>query len=70
MSEVEPLIGRSYLFEDGSMIQIIQVKYRENVPWVTYHTSINSSLPRKLVMTEQEFLDNFGHLFGVRNNGI
>jgi len=67
MSEVEPLIGKSYTFEDGSRIEIIQVKYREGVPWVTYHTSINSSLPRKLLMAEKEFLENFGHLFGVRN---
>ena len=59
--------GKSYTFEDGGKIEIIQIKQREDGPWVTYQTSMNSSLPRKLVMTKKEFLDNFGHLFGERN---
>ena len=58
-----PLVGKSYAFDDGSLIEVIQVKAREDGHWVTYQTSINSSLPRKLLLPLVEFDKTFGHLF-------
>jgi len=58
------LVGKSYKFEDGSKIEVIQVKSREDGLWVHYVTTMNSSLPRKLVMPHKEFMTNFKHLFG------
>jgi len=61
------LVGRSYVFDDGSKIEVIQIKTREehniNIEAVTYHISQGNSLPRKLIMEKKTFLDNFGHLF-------
>ncbi len=51
----------------SSVIQVIQIKnrdYDESVePFVTFTVSNGNSLPRKLVMREQEFRDTYGHLF-------
>ena len=62
------LVGKSYTFEDGSIIHIIQIKIREHEdepkPVVTYTVQMGNSLPRKLVLPLQEFLNTFGHLFG------
>jgi hypothetical protein len=61
------LVGKSFTFEDGSKIEVIQIKSREqNNEYhdvVTYHISQGRSLPRKLVMEKKIFMDNFGHLF-------
>jgi hypothetical protein len=61
------LVGKSFTFEDGSKIEVIQIKSREEhnsyIDVVTYHISQGNSVPRKLVMEKKIFLDNFGHLF-------
>ena len=61
------LIGRSFVFDDGNVIEVIQVKNREvdneTYPWVTYQIYQGNSLPRKLLMKEDEFINTFGHLF-------
>jgi hypothetical protein len=61
------LVGRSFTFEDGSKIEVIQIKNREennsSVDVVTYHISQNGSFPRKLIMEKGTFIHNFGHLF-------
>lgn len=58
------LVGKSYTFEDGASIKVIQVKERDDhVEMVTYETRSGPGIPRKLVMNMGEFLDNFGHLF-------
>ena len=61
------LVGRKFVFDDGSVIQVIQIKnrdYDESVePFITFTVSNGNSLPRKLVMREQEFRDTYGHLF-------
>lgn len=63
----EELAGKSYTFEDGNKIEVIQVKKTDEDRGghlVTYLISQGSlNLPRKLVMTIKEFMDNFGHLF-------
>jgi len=58
------LVGKSYVFPDGSKIEVAQIKQREDGPWVHYYISINASLPRKLVMKHSEFMDQYKHLFG------
>lgn len=68
------LVGKRYTFDDGNVIEVIQVKdrdYMEGIePFVTYTISNGRNLPRKLVMHEKEFLDNFGHLFEDKQNDI
>lgn len=65
------LLGKSHQFEDGNVIEVVQIKDRNSddgpVPFVTYHTFQGSSLPRKLVMNLYEFIDTYGHLFGYKN---
>ena len=59
--------GDSYRFEDGSLIQVIQIKQAEyqgeNTQIVTYTINGPMDLPRKLVMEVNQFISNFGHLF-------
>ena len=63
MDDYLDLIGKKFSFEDGAMIEIIQLKEREDGLWVHYFISMNASLPRKLVMQLDEFNNTFGHLF-------
>jgi hypothetical protein len=62
------LVGKSYIFEDGGRIEVIQVKPREDGLWVHYVISMNSSLPKKLIMKHNEFMSNYKHLFGEDND--
>jgi hypothetical protein len=58
------LIGKYYAFEDGNRIEVIQVKDRgEDILMVTYLISYGGGIPRKLVMTMDEFMGNYRHLF-------
>ena len=63
----EQLVGKSYLFDDGSKIEVIQSKKTDDDRGgylITYMIGQgNLNLPRKLVMPIKEFVDNFGHLF-------
>jgi len=59
----DTLVGKSYTFDDGNKIQVIQIKDREDGPWVHYLISMNSCLPRKLVMKYDDFMNAFRHLF-------
>ena len=61
------LAGKKHIFEDGSVIEVLQIKMRDNseeaVPVVTYTVQQGRSLPRKLVLPLNQFIDTFGHLF-------
>lgn len=61
------LVGKSYTFEDGNVIEIIQVKDRDFeegiAPFVTYYIYQGNNLPRKLVMSFKEFMNTYRHLF-------
>lgn len=57
------LVGKSFTFDDGDSIEVIQVKRRDTGPWVTYHIIQGSGIPRKMVMSLEEFMNNYGHLF-------
>ena len=59
----QDLVGKTFKFEDGDSIEVIQVKRREGGPVVTYHVMQSGGLPRKLVLSLPEFLDTYGHLF-------
>jgi hypothetical protein len=60
------IIGKTHKFEDGDSITVIQIKIRdENEPWVTYHVQQGPGIPRKLVMKYEEFVQLYGHLFGL-----
>lgn len=61
------LVGKKYVFEDGAEIEVIQIKMRDNsiesVPVVTYTVQNGHSIPRKLILPLDEFINTFGHLF-------
>jgi hypothetical protein len=63
---VEKLLGKSYTFEDGDRIEVVQIKRRDTGPWITYHIYQGPGIPRKLLMTADEFDITYGHLFGLR----
>ena len=61
-----PLAGKKYVFDDGSILEIVQIKDTDmdrGGKLVTYHTSNGHSLPRKYVMPMNEFLEHYKHLF-------
>ena len=62
----EKLLGKTYTFEDGDRIEVVQVKRRDTGPWITYHAYQGPGIPRKLLMTAEEFDVTYGHLFGLR----
>lgn len=59
------LTGKSYSFDDGSSIEVIQLKDREDGTWVHYFIRMHDSVPRKLIMRLDEFVKTYGHLFGL-----
>ena len=61
------LLGKSYIFEDGDSIEVVQVKRRDTGPWITYHVTQGPGIPRKMVMTAAEFSATYGHLFGLED---
>lgn len=65
------LVGKKHVFEDGAVIEVIQVKIRDNgeepVPVVTYTVQNGHSIPRKLILPLNEFINTYGHLFGDSN---
>lgn len=65
------LVGKSHEFEDGDSITVMQVKLRDgNIPWVTFNIQQGPGIPRKLVMQIDEFVNTYGHLFGVKTEDI
>jgi len=60
----EDLVGKTYTFEDGNFITVIQIKSRdEGLKLVTYQIGGGGALPRKLVMPLTEFEHTYGYLF-------
>lgn len=59
----QDLVGQRFQFDDGDSIEVIQVKRRESGPWVTYHIQQGPGIPRKMVMSLEEFNQTYGHLF-------
>lgn len=67
MEDYEKLIGRTFTFDDGHSIEVVQIKLKEVnnevVPFVTYYTYQGGPMRRKEVSTYSEFMSTFGHLF-------
>ena len=62
------LTGKSYIFEDGNKIEIIQVKKTDEdrgAYLITYHVTHGPSIPQKLVLPVAEFLSYYSHLFDL-----
>lgn len=62
----QELVGKSYTFDDGNKIEVIQCKVAEpdqGGHLITYLTTVGPGIPRKLVMGGPEFINTFGHLF-------
>lgn len=62
-SDLQQFIGTEYTFDDGAKLKIVQIKLRDTGYLVTYETIFPQALPRRLVMTESDFISMFGHLF-------
>ncbi|MEY3090738.1 MAG: hypothetical protein RL113_1054 [Pseudomonadota bacterium] len=51
------LVGKSYTFEDGNSITVVQIKERDgNEKYVTYHVKTGPGIPRKLVLKNKKLL--------------
>jgi hypothetical protein len=62
--EAHELVGKSYVFPDGNSISVFQVKERDGLElFVTYHIQNGPGIPRKHVLSMNEFMDYYGHLF-------
>lgn len=60
----QSLVGKSFEFEDGATITVTQVKLRdEGIYWVTYMTKTGPGIPIRYVMSVEEFINTYGHLF-------
>lgn len=70
MNEYSNLVGKEYIFSDNDKIKIFQIKRRDDGDYVTYLVHQGPGIPRKLVMPLVQFLDNYGHLFGVKTEDI
>jgi hypothetical protein len=61
----QDLVGQKFTFDDGDWLEVIQIKWRGDEDYlVTYHVQQGPGIPRKLVMSLQEFIATYGYLFG------
>jgi hypothetical protein len=61
-----PLVGKSYTFEDGNRMEIIQVKEQDELRGgasVTYLAYQGPGIPQKLILNLEQFIDIYGQLF-------
>jgi hypothetical protein len=62
------LQGKSYKFDDGNSITVVQVKKTDEDRGgylVTYHIQTGPGIPQKLILPLNEFIGHYGHLFGL-----
>jgi hypothetical protein len=62
------LVGKSYTFDDGNNITIVQVKKTDEERGgflVTYTIKTGPGIPRKLILPLNEFIGTYGHLFNI-----
>ena len=66
MEEIFKLVGRKHVFDDGDKIEVIQIKSRNAEDHlITIHITQGPGIPRKLVLSPTQFIDMYGHLFGL-----
>ena len=61
-----PLVGRSYTFEDGKRMEVIQVREVDELRGgasVTYLAYQGPGIPQKLILNLEQFMDIYGQLF-------
>ena len=61
-----PLVGKSYTFEDGNRMEIVQVREQDELRGgasVTYLAYQGPGIPQKLVLNLEQFIDIYGQLF-------
>ena len=61
-----PLVGKSYTFEDGNRMEIIQVREQDEQragASVTYLAYQGPGIPQKLILNLEQFIDIYGQLF-------
>lgn len=64
-SGYEKLIGLRHIFADGDWLEVQHIKWRGDEDFiVAFLVQQGPGIPRKLVMSLQEFLGTYGHLFG------
>lgn len=67
MENYEHLVGKTFTFDDGHYIEVLQVRLRdyngEPTIMVTFNTYQGGPMLRKSVMILGEFISTFGHLF-------
>jgi hypothetical protein len=64
--DINNYVGKSYTFEDGNKIEIIQVRMvdeQRGGPSVTYFVHQGRGIPQKLIMPMEPFIELYGHLF-------
>ena len=65
ISGYEDLVGQVYNFPDGDTLTVVHIKWRGDEDFlVSYSVQQGPGIPRKLVMSLQEFLATYGYLFG------
>ena len=66
MEKIFTLVGKKHIFDDGDKIEVIQIKSRNaDDHLVTVHITQGPGIPRKLVLSPTQFIDMYGHLFGL-----
>jgi hypothetical protein len=61
-----PLVGKSYTFEDGNRMEIVQVREQDELRGgasVTYLAYQGPGIPQKLILNLEQFIDIYGQLF-------
>jgi len=61
-----PLVGKSYTFEDGNRMEIVQVREQDELRGgasVTYLAYQGPGIPQKLILNLEQFMDIYGQLF-------
>ena len=62
--EMQRCVGKTYTFEDGNSITVIQIKRRdEEQYWVTYSVNTGPGIPAKFVLEWEQFKEHYIHLF-------
>jgi hypothetical protein len=64
------LAGQNYVFSDGVIIRIVQVKQRHDGKYVMYENDYGNSLPRRFLLRADLFVEEFGHLFNFKTGQL
>ena len=63
-AEMQNMVGREYIFEDGNSITVREIKRRdEEQYWVTYVVKNGPGVPARFLLEWNQFKEHYGHLF-------